>query len=770
MLYHDGYGHFSDAGDEYVVESSYTPTPWINVISNGDWGLTISNAGGGYSWHLNANLNRITRWEQDLVADASGKWIYLHEPASGETWSPTLHPVGRHAHPICTHGLGYTRFSAERQGIVSELTVTVPLDEAGEIWTLKLVNNRATSVSLLLCTCFEWQLSPDPEGNREFHKIFIETELAANRIIATKRLYPLPGAVEPWNTDYPYHPYFTSSATILDYTDSKTRFLGRNGSWTDPAFLRAEPCCEAGKHGDGLCATRFALELSSGEEREVRFLLGVSPGLQRYLQPSSDELLSRVARSWRALFDASHIDTPEAHFDLLSNHWLKYQAVSCRLNGRAAYYQSSGASGFRDQLQDSLIYLHLDPEQTRRRILDHAAHQHRDGTVLHWWHNLTGSGPRSRFSDDLLWLPYVAYQHVLETGSDAVLEERVPFLDGPEDTIDAHCRRAIDRALARRSARGLPLIGEGDWNDGLSSCGDEERGESIWLGHFLCRVLADYATLLRRQGIDGLARAYLDEREALAAAVNAYGWDGEWYLRATLDDGEAIGSARCREGRIYLNAQTWAIIADTAPPERRAAVLSAIKTHLDREHGPLLLHPAYSEPDPRIGYITRYAPGVRENGGVYTHAACWAIQAAAMVSDAEWAYSLYEKICPVLRGQDPELYAVEPYVTAGNSDGPCSPRFGRGGWTWYTGSAGWLYRVMNEWILGVRPDPAGLLVRPCIPTRWPGFNARRLFRGKVYQIEATRGEAALILNGRELDPRAPLLGDLAVNNVTVRVP
>jgi cellobiose phosphorylase len=417
-----------------------------------------------------------------------------------------------------------------------------------------------------------------------------------------------------------------------------------------------------------------------------------------------------------------------------------------------------------------MIYLPLAPEQTARRILEHAAHQHADGTVLHWWHNLTESGPRSRFSDDLLWLPYVVYQQVLETGSDAILDQRVPYLDAPEDTIDGHCRRAIDRALERRSPRGLPLIGEGDWNDGLSSCGDEGRGESIWLGHFLCRVLADYATLCAARGLEGPARTYAEERAALCAAVNAHGWDGEWYLRATLDDGEPIGSARCREGRIFLNAQTWAVIGETAPPDRQAAALQAVKTHLDREHGPLLLFPAYSTPDPRIGYITRYAPGLRENGGVYTHAACWAVLAAAIAGDGEWAYSLYRKVCPVLRGMDPGRYLAEPYVTPGNSDGPGSPRFGRGGWTWYTGSATWLQRVVNEWILGVRPAREGLLVRPLLPRDWRGFHTRRLFRGRVYEIEVTRGSASLIVNGAERDPRSPFLGERSLNQIQVQTP
>jgi len=795
-LFENPFGHFSDDGREYIITRPDTPVPWVNVISNGQWGLTCSNAGGGCSWRDNANLNRITRWNQDLVADASGKWLYLTDLESGQIWSPTRAPAGAHTDGLrCTHGLGYSRFAGQCGPIACRLTLTVPPDDPCEVWIVRLRNTGRTRRALWLSTYFEWQLGPDPEGNREFHKLFIETGFTANRLWATKRLNPLPGLKEPWNTDYPDRPFFGCSRPITDYTHDKTQFLGRNGDWAAPRLCRpggVTTCQQAGAWGDGVCATRQIVELEPDAEQELLFVLGgeehaerpagsgampyaarhldAAPHAARHLDADGEPLLQEIADGWRRLLRRAEVATPAPELDLLSNDWLKYQAISCRINGRAAYYQSSGAYGFRDQLQDSLIYLHLEPPRTRERILDHAAHQHADGTVLHWWHNLSQTGPRSRFSDDLLWLPYVIHQYVLETGSLAILDERAPYLDEAADTVDGHCRRAIDRALARRSARGLPLIGEGDWNDGLSSCGDEGRGESAWVAHFLCRVLADYAALLSLGGREAQARTYLDERRALAEAVNTHCWDGAWYWRATLDDGTVIGSRHCAEGQIYLNPQTWAIIAETVPPERLAPLVEAVRTHLDRDHGPLLLHPAYGRPDARIGYITRYPAGLRENGGVYTHAACWAIMAAARIGDGAWAYSMFQKLCPPLRGAEPERYRAEPYVTPGNVDGPDSPLYGRGGWTWYTGSAAWLYRVLNEWILGIRPERDGLLIQPLIPSAWPGFRATRIFRGRLYRIDVSRGAPLLALNGKELDPGRPLLGERDENHVQLRIP
>ncbi len=769
--YKNQYGHFNEDGTEYIITDPDTPVPWINVISNGDWGMTISNSGSGFSWYRNAALNRITRWEQDLVHDNSGKWIYLTDQSTGETWSPTLRPAGdRETLRRCVHGLGYSRFVSENNNIRSEYTLTVPHDEAGEVWILKLENKGEKTKELSVSSYFEWALGPGSEENREFQKIFIESEFKENKVSATKRIFPLPGEDEPHNCDYPYRLSFAASEKIISYTNNKKSFLGRNGNYSNPRFLSAEKMQEAGKWGDGICATASSLTLHPGEEKEIIFVLGLENEGTEFLDSQGSEIIRSVRSRWLKYLTKATVHTPADHFDILSNYWLKYQTISGRINGRAAYYQTSGAYGYRDQLQDSLVFLPLTPERTRERIGEHAAHQFEDGTVMHWWHNLSETGPRSDFSDDLLWLPFVTTKYIRETGQPEILDQKYTYLNGKEDTLDGHCRRAIDCSLARQSDRGIPLIGEGDWNDGLSSCGDQWQGESFWLCHFLCKILEEYSRVLRLQGEKSLAETYLEERKKLARAVNEHGWDGEWYQRATLDDGSVIGSRECDEGKIFLNPQTWSLIANTVPPERQTTVINSIKKHLDRKYGPVLFSPAYSKPDPRIGYITRYAPGVRENGGVYTHAACWSIIAAVLAGEPDWAWSLFSKLSPVLRGKEPEIYQAEPYVTPGNIDGPISPFFGRGGWTWYTGSAGWLYRVMNEWLLGIRPDYGGLTVKPAIPDKWDGFKAERIFRGKKYLIEVNRGPSKMRVNETELQPGTPFTGSKEINEVKIQLP
>jgi cellobiose phosphorylase len=383
----------------------------------------------------------------------------------------------------------------------------------------------------------------------------------------------------------------------------------------------------------------------------------------------------------------------------------------------------------------------------------HAGHQFTDGSVFHWWHPLTEQGLRTRFSDDLLWLSFVTASYLKHTGDFEILNQPAPFVDSTDAApLMDHIRRAFARAFERMSERGLPLIGAGDWNDGLSAVGLEERGESIWLAHFLAGLLADWAEVLRRIGGQEEASSFADRREKLVAAVNEHGWDGRWYIRATLDDGTRLGTARSDCGRIFLNAQTWAVLNEVAPPDRTALCMQAVKEHLVTDVGPLLLTPAFARPDPRIGYITRYAPGVRENGGVYSHAACWAIAAACKVGDAALAGRLLDSINPARR--DPDRYWVEPYVVPGNIDGPESLHFGRGGWTWYTGTAAWFQRVVREWILGARPEWDGLRVQPCMPPHWSDASLHCCFRGADYRIDIERKAkaetTAVVLDGKLL--------------------
>jgi cellobiose phosphorylase len=448
--------------------------------------------------------------------------------------------------------------------------------------------------------------------------------------------------------------------------------------------------------------------------------------------------LANAKQSWLDRLAAHRIETDSSRFDALINDWVRYQAISARIWGRAGYYQQSGAYGFRDQLQDSQIWLTIEPQRCRKQINLHAEHQFKDGSVYHWWHPLSELGLVTKMTDDLLWMSFVAPNYIRETGDFSILDDRTPFLDEKEPAaLEEHVRRAFERVFRRSSARGLPHIGAGDWNDGLSAAGMEEKGESIWLAHFLAGCLGEWAEIHARSGKAKFAADYAMRRDALVAAINEHGWDGQWYWRATLDSGEKIGSASNEQGRIYLNAQTWAVLNDIAPPDRAKQCMDAVKEHLVAESGALLLAPAYSIPDERIGYITRYAPGLRENGGVYTHAATWAIAAAAKMKDAELVERLLIAIDPT--NKDPERYWAEPYVLPGNVDGPGSPWYGRAGWTWYTGSAAWLHRVVAEWVLGVRPTWDGLIVDPCLPPSWQRARMIRPFRGAIYDIRIERG-------------------------------
>jgi len=795
MPFRTRYGHFSADGREYVITRPDTPRPWVNVICPAEYGTVVSQAGTGYSWQTHASFNRLTRWEQDLVRDEWGKFIYCRDRGSGARWSLAWQPVrARPQRYECRHGVGYTRITSLHHDIESELLVFVPPADPLELWRIRLHNRSRRRRRLDLCTYLEWNLGPAPDTHREFHRLFIETEVVrgARAMLATKRLTTIPEHHhgEPWNTPWPHVAFHAASLPLRSWESDKERFLGRYGSLADPAALHGPRLSgTTGKWQDGIGALQVEVDLAPAGQREITFSLGMAAtrakalGLARkYRAPRAVErAFAATRRHWEALLAPLEVKTPDPAFDLLTNVWLKYQAISCRIRGRTGYFQPGGAFGFRDQLQDCQVFLPLATRHARRQIELHAAHQFEDGTVWHWWHPLTEEGLRKPFNDDLLWLPFVTLNYLLETADFDFLERRIPFLrpDGrrgsARGTLYEHCRRAIDSFGSRLSPRGLPRIGAGDWNDGLSHIGRRHRAESVWLAHFLIMVLERWVELegRRKRPDQAVIRRYTAQAAAMRVAVNRHGWDGGWYLGATKDSGEPVGSRRNREGRIFLNSQTWAILSGVAPPPRVRMLQRAMEKHLYRDYGPLLLAPAYRRPDPDIGYLTRYAPGARENGGLYTHAATWAIQAECVMGRRGAAWRLYQRLSPVRRGMQPDLYQVEPYVTPGNVDGPDSPHYGRGGWTWYTGSAAWLFRVSTEWILGVRPEWDGLRIRPCLPPGWKGFTVRRRFRGADYDIAVTagRGPREVRVDGA---PQATDLiaafADGRTHRVQVRVP
>ncbi len=791
--FESSHGYFTADGREYVITRPDTPRPWVNVISNGDYGMIESQTGSGFSWRENSNLSRITRWDQDLIKDEWGKYIYLRDRATGAVWSATWKPCRPQLESFeVRHGQGYSVLSLASNGIRSRKTVFVDAKDPLEVWLLELKNESRQKRDLSVFTYFEWTLGNAGDTHREFQKTFIETAIdrKLSAIFGRKRPPLVPGFISTGLSEKPleaFHALTNQKASGFDA--DKESFLGMYGSGALPASVQAGKLAgRDGKWVDPVAALQADVTLKPGEEKTLIFVLGAARErkdserlIRKYAtREAVASGLAEVKTRWDRIVDGCVVDTPDEALNFMTNIWLKYQTISGRLWARAAYYQQSGGIGFRDQLQDSHVYLPLDPSLTRKQILLHAEQQFSDGTVYHWWHPGTNMGAITHCSDDLLWLPFVMLNYLDETGDDSILDERVDYLPDPEtqNLIDGelyeHCVRAIDRVLARFSPRGLPLIGECDWNDGLSHVGTQWKGESIWLGHFLYGILNRFAPLCAAEGDLARKKEYLERAKALKEAINKHAWDGEWYLGATRDDGRPLGSKKNDEGKIFLNCQTWAVITGTASPERAKIAMASAEKHLFREYGPLLLTPGYSKTDPTIGYITRYAPSVRENGGVYTHGATWAIQAECMMKNGERAYDAYRRMSPPLRGLNPSLYYAEPYVTAGNIDGPDGPLFGRGGWSWYTGSAAWMFRVGLDWILGVRATAEGLVVDPQIPKDWDRFHVRRTFRGATYEIEVRNparvsgGVREIRLDGKKLaKPVLPILGDGKTHRVEV---
>lgn len=748
------YGHFAAGGREFCITNYRTPRPWVNVVGNRRVGLAVSQTGSGFSWIDNSQLGVITRWQQEFGQDASGKFLYVRDADHGDIWSLAPAPCfPAYAAYQCRHGLGYSVFETTIHGISARWTLFCDVHETVELWLVELTNTTDRARRLELSGFVEWNCGVQPSPRREFHKLFLETAYDPERraIVARNHMWEVHSErYGHWNTSFPYVCAFAATEPVQAAQGDRVAFLGRNRGCEAPEALAADRWQPRfGRHEDPIGVLRSVVTLPPGESRKLGYVLamaendaGLNGLLNRYVDCAvMTRSLEAAQRDWRDRFAGHRLTTPDIGVDLLVNDWVRYQAIAARIWGRCGYYQQSGAYGFRDQLQDSQVWLTIDPAECRKQINLHAAHQFADGSVYHWWHPLSEQGHITKMTDDLLWLAFVTANYIRETGDASVLRDEQRFLDDNQPApLLEHVRRAFARVFKRTSPRGLPYIGAGDWNDGLNAVGLLEKGESIWLGHFLAGLLADWSHIHAQLAERELAEDYRKRREALVTAINQHGWDGEWYFRATLDDGSKLGSRECRAGRIFLNAQTWAILNDVADAKRAEQCWKAVRENLVNEVGALLLAPAFDQPVAEIGYITRYAPGLRENGGVYTHAATWAIAAAAKMRDSVTVGRLLEAINPT--NKDPERYWAEPYVLPGNVDGPLSPYFGRGGWTWYTGSAAWLHRVVSEWVLGVRPTWKGLVIDPCLPPGWNKASMVRPYRGNTYRIFLERADDA----------------------------
>lgn len=760
--YKTKYGYFSKDGKEYVITRPDTPRPWVNVICPDKYGVIVSQVGGGYSWCEHAQLNRITHWSQDLLRDCSGKYLFLLDLETNKFWSVTWMPVKtKFQFYNCIHGIGYTKFINKTAGIRAEMTIFVPPHDKLEIWKITLKNETGRKRKIRIISYIEWCLGVASNiERRELHKLFIETMVTEKReILAKKRVWDVINKKgQFFNQSWDYTAYHCGNPSPSKYCINREEFIGKFGDINQPrmkGFKKFQKKEIINKWDESIASLTWDLEIAPYGEKEIEILLGVEKNLfsirkikKKYLN-KTESFFEETLNYWENLLSKTNMQTPDSGFNYLMNYWLKYQAISGRLLGRTSYYQPGGAVGFRDQLQDCQIYFKLKPQKAKERILINASKQYKDGSVQHWWHPVIEEGFRNKISDNLLWLPFIVEKYIRETGDLKILKEKIPFIDGGianhlsvcgshaqasktsshGASILAHCEKAIERVCKRRGKRRLPLIGEGDWNDGLSTVGWNGKGESVWLGHFLYGILKSWADLFRVLHYINKAEEYQKKAEELKRAINKYGWDGKWYIRAFCDDGTPLGSKKCKEGKIFLNAQTWAVINRIAPPKRIKIMHKMVEKYLYRKYGPVLFYPAYKKSNPDIGYLTRYAPGTRENGGLYFHAACWALIAECVLKRKENVEILLKKMLPPNRSLEPEIYFAEPYVLPGNVDGPQSPHFGRGGWSWYTGSAAWFFEAGWNWIIGFKPEYEGIKFSPCLPKKWDEVCGHRFFRG-----------------------------------------
>ncbi|HJQ65697.1 MAG TPA: protein ndvB, partial [Gemmatimonadales bacterium] len=796
LEFFNGLGGFAADGREYRIvlrAGQWTPAPWINVIANPSFGCLVSETGVGCTWCINSQLNLLTPWSNDPVTDPPSEMFYIRDDDSGELWSPTPLPIREDAGEyVVRHGQGWTRFEYDAHGIALELLQFVPVDDPVKVSRLTLTNRSSRTRRLSVTAYLEWVLGVSRSGSAPF--VITEIDPPTGAMFARNS----------WSRDFGTRIAFADLGGLQTaWTGDRTEFLGRNGAADRPAGLtrREKLSGSSGAGFDPCCALQTTIEMPPGGRATVVFLLGQAETreqartlIQRYRSGDFDTRLRAVADGWDEVLGTLQVTTPDRSLDLMLNRWLLYQTLACRVWARTAFYQASGAYGFRDQLQDVMAVTVSRPDLARAHLLKAASRQFVEGDVQHWWHEPVGRGVRTRISDDLLWLPYVASHYLDVTGDRAILDEGVTFLEGAllatgqlesyfeprvsaqQGTLFEHCARALDRSLAI-GAHGLPLIGTGDWNDGMNLVGVEGRGESVWLAWFLTSLLTVWAPVAQARGESTRAETWKRHATALQEAIAREAWDGNWYRRAYFDDGTPLGSAVNDACAIDSIAQSWSVMSGAADPDLAQRAMASVDQRLVRRSDglALLLAPPFDNTHLQPGYIKGYLPGVRENGGQYTHAAAWVVIAFAALGDGDKAAELLAMLNPISHSATPQgvrQYQVEPYVVAGDVYSE-APHVGRGGWSWYTGSAGWLYRAAIEWLLGFRLKGARLVLDPCIPRPWKGFTIAFRYRSARYDIVvenprgAGRGVSALELDGVALDDPSciPLADDCQTHRV-----
>jgi cyclic beta-1,2-glucan synthetase len=796
LLFFNGLGGFTPDGREYTIVTQHeqaTPAPWVNVIANPHFGTLISESGAAYTWSENAHEYRLTPWSNDPISDSSGEAFYLRDEDSGHFWSPTPLPCLGATQYVSRHGFGYSVFEHVEDGISSEVWVYVAVDASIKFTTLK-VKNRSGRMRRLSATGYvEWVLG----DLRPKTAMQVSTEID-----------PKTGAIfgrNPYNSEFVDRTaFFDAGEETRTVTGDRTEFLGRNGTLEKPAAMtRTRLSGRVGAALDPCAAIQVPFDLADGQEQEITFKLGAGRNsedasnlLRRFRGPvAARGALEKARQHWNHTLGAVQVDTPDHSVNMLANGWLLYQTLACRLWARSGYYQSGGAFGFRDQLQDVMALVHAQPRLVREHLLLCAAHQFKEGDVQHWWHPPTGRGVRTHCSDDFLWLPLAVSRYVLNTGDTGVLDETIRFIEGravnPEEdsyydlpqaseeiaSLYDHCVRAILKGLSR-GEHGLPLIGSGDWNDGMNLVGQHGKGESVWLGFFLYEVLGQFARISRLHGDPSFAERCQEEAARLRSSIEEHAWDGEWYRRAYFDDGTPLGSSSNPECRIDSIAQSWSVLSGAGDAEHSRRAMEAVDRLLvRREYGLIqLLDPPFDKSNLDPGYIKGYVPGVRENGGQYTHAAVWTAMAFAALGDNNRAWELLTMINPINHARSPEeiaIYKGEPYVAAADVYA-VPPHIGQGGWTWYTGSAGWMYRLIVESLLGLRLETDSLRFEPCLPAEWDAFTVHYRYRETIYHItiRQTRDHSSksIVVDGVEQTGKTiPLVDDRQEHSVEVRI-
>ncbi|MBC8105450.1 MAG: cyclic beta 1-2 glucan synthetase, partial [Anaerolineae bacterium] len=756
LIYFNGTGGFTRDGREYVISTvpeRVTPAPWCNVLANPTFGSVVTESGGGYTFAENAHEFRLTPWYNDPVSDTAGEAFYIRDEETGRFWSPSPLPA-RGPMPYTTrHGFGYSVFEYDENGIRSEMWQYVGVASPLKFVSIRIRNSSGRPRRLSVSGFVEWVLG-DLRPKTLMH-IVSEIDTRTGALFARNT----------YNTEFPDRvAFFDCSETTRSVSGDRQEFVGRNGSLANPAAMgRTKLAGRVGANMDPCAAMQTTIELNEGQEKEVVFILGCGRDeneartlVQRFRGvPNARRELDAVWNYWGRTLGTVNVVTPEDTLNILANGWLQYQVLACRMWARSGFYQSGGAFGFRDQLQDAMSLLYAEPRLYREHILRCASRQFRMGDVQHWWHPPTGRGVRTHFSDDYLWLPYAVCRYVLSTGDTGVLNEKSNYIEGrpvnPDEesyydlparldesgTLYDHCVRAIEYGL-KFGEHGLPLMGCGDWNDGMNLVGEHGKGESVWLAFFLCDVLREFSALAKNRGDTTFAARCTSEMEKLRNNIETQAWDGAWYRRAYFDNGEPLGSATNMECQIDSLPQSWAILSAVGDPARARQALAAVDARLVRRDAQLiqLFDPPFDKSPQNPGYIKGYVPGVRENGGQYTHAAVWTVMAFALSGDVERAWELWQIINPINHGDRVDkiaTYKVEPYVVAADVYG-VAPHTGRGGWTWYTGSAGWMYRLLMESFLGLRLTVDKLHFDPRVPPSWKEFTVHYRYRETVHHI------------------------------------